>query len=227
MLWLAVASIAQAQGKGGDLRAAMQNPISSLISLPFESNYDSGADSGDAFFVSIQPVVPVTVGDWNLVSRLILPRGKVDGEITGLPINPSPIPDEGADGLSDTNDSLIFSFSLLWTLEMTKDNRYFFALASYNAGSGRIGKYRKRAPEVGYDPNKWFGNVERVSLRSNNLETVMYVRNIFNYTMAYKSACEQSLRRDEINEGKNREPTVVKTDPAAYSSRWSIRADGR
>ena len=199
MLWLAVASIAQAQGKGGDLRAAMQNPISSLISRPFESNYDSGADSGDAFFVSIQPVVPVTVGDWNLVSRLILPRGKVDGGITGLPKNPSPIPDKGADGLGDTNDSLIFSFSLLWTLEMTKDNRYFFALASYNAGSGRIGKNRKRAPEVGYDPNKWFGNVERVSLRSRNMETVMYVRNILNYTMAYKSAYQSAIEREKTN----------------------------
>ncbi len=79
--------------------------------------------------------------------------------------------------------------------EITKDNRFFFALAAYNAGPGRVRKYRKRATELGYDPNQWFGNVERVSLRSGNLETVMYVRNILNYTLAYKSAYEQSLRR--------------------------------
>jgi len=86
--------------------------------------------------------------------------------------------------------------------EISKDNRFFFALAAYNAGPGRVRKYRKRAPQLGYDPNKWFGNVERVSLRSGNLETVMYVRNILNYTMAHKSAYEQSLRRDELKEKK-------------------------
>ncbi len=86
--------------------------------------------------------------------------------------------------------------------EITKDNRFFFALAAYNAGPGRVRKYRKRAPELGYDANKWFGNVERVSLRSGNLETVMYVRNILNYTMAYKSAYEQSLRRGDLKEKK-------------------------
>ena len=68
--------------------------------------------------------------------------------------------------------------------EISKDDRFFFALASYNAGPGRVRKYRKRAIELGYNPNRWFGNVERVALRSGNLETVMYVRNILNYTMA-------------------------------------------
>lgn len=86
--------------------------------------------------------------------------------------------------------------------EISKDNRFFFALAAYNAGPGRVRKYRKRATEHGYDPNQWFGNVERVSLRSGNLETVMYVRNILNYTMAYKSAYEDSLRRGELKEKK-------------------------
>ncbi len=86
--------------------------------------------------------------------------------------------------------------------EISKDNRFFFALAAYNAGPGRVRKYRKRAVKLGYDPNQWFGNVERVALRSGNLETVMYVRNILNYTMAYKSAYEQSLRRDELKEKK-------------------------
>jgi membrane-bound lytic murein transglycosylase MltF len=86
--------------------------------------------------------------------------------------------------------------------EISKENRFLFALAGYNAGPGRVRKYRKLAPDLGYDPNQWFGNVERVALRSNNLETVMYVRNILNYTMAYKSAYEQSLRRDELKEKK-------------------------
>ncbi len=86
--------------------------------------------------------------------------------------------------------------------EISEDNRFFFALAAYNAGPGRVRKYRKRATKLRYDPYQWFGNVERVSLRSGNLETVMYVRNILNYTMAYKSAYEQSLRRGKLKDRK-------------------------
>jgi membrane-bound lytic murein transglycosylase MltF len=86
--------------------------------------------------------------------------------------------------------------------EISEDNRFFFALAAYNAGPGRVRKYRKRAPQLGYDPYQWFGNVERVSLRSGNLETVMYVRNILNYTLAYKTAYEQSLLRGDLKEVK-------------------------
>jgi hypothetical protein len=51
---------------GGDLRAATQNPISSMYSLPFKFTFDNGADNGDANFLNIQPVLPATVGDWNL-----------------------------------------------------------------------------------------------------------------------------------------------------------------
>ena len=84
--------------------------------------------------------------------------------------------------------------------DISKENRFFLALASYNAGPGRVRKYRKRAVKLGYDPNRWFGNVERVALRSGNLETVMYVRNILNYTMAYKSAYDRSLLRQNVKE---------------------------
>jgi membrane-bound lytic murein transglycosylase MltF len=86
--------------------------------------------------------------------------------------------------------------------KVSEEDRFFLALASYNAGPGRVGKYRKRAVKLGYDPDRWFGNVERVALRSGNVETVMYVRNILNYTMAYKSAYEQSLRRRQLKGGK-------------------------
>ena len=58
----------QAEEGGGDLRAAVQNPISSLYSLPFKFQFDYGADNGEASFLNIQPVLPVTVGDWNFVN---------------------------------------------------------------------------------------------------------------------------------------------------------------
>jgi len=93
---------------GGDLRSAVQNPISSLISLPFKFTFDFGADNGDAQIMNINPVIPVTVGDWNLVNRALIPVANVDGAITG-PDNPSPAPGNGASGLGDINYSLYFS----------------------------------------------------------------------------------------------------------------------
>jgi hypothetical protein len=96
-------------GGGDDLRAAVQNPISSLISLPFKFNFDYGAPNGEASFLSIQPVIPVTVGEWNLVNRLILPVIDSPGAVAGTPSIPNPIPGNGATGLGDTNYSLYFS----------------------------------------------------------------------------------------------------------------------
>lgn len=95
-------------GGGGDLRSAVQNPISSLISVPLKFTFDYGADNGDATILNVNPVIPVTVGDWNLVNRALIPLADVDGAITG-PGNPSPAPGNGATGLGDINYSLYFS----------------------------------------------------------------------------------------------------------------------
>ena len=72
---------AEQAGGSGDLRSAVQNPISSLISLPFKFTFDYGASNGEASFLNIQPVIPVTVGDWNLVNRVIVPLIDTDGEV--------------------------------------------------------------------------------------------------------------------------------------------------
>ena len=93
---------ATAQEKGSDnLRAAVQNPISSLISLPFKFTFDYGAPNGEASFLNIQPVVPVIIGDWNLVSRAIIPLIDSPGEIAGTPAPdiPNLIQGNGATGL--------------------------------------------------------------------------------------------------------------------------------
>jgi len=81
---------------GASLRAATQNPISSMYSLPFKFSFDNGADNGDANTLSIQPVLPVTVGDWNLVNRIIIPLADAPGGVPGLPGNP---------GIGDTTES--------------------------------------------------------------------------------------------------------------------------
>ena len=108
-----VSGLTQAeQTAGGDLRAATQNPISSMISLPFKFTFDNGADNGDANFLSVQPVIPVTAGDWNLVSRFIVPFADAPGGVPGLPGNPgigSPEEAGRTSGLGDINYSLFFN----------------------------------------------------------------------------------------------------------------------
>ena len=64
------------------LAAAAQNPLASLISLPFQNNTTFGGTGGDYNNVlNIQPVWPFTLNeDWNLITRTIVP-------IVSAPVN--------------------------------------------------------------------------------------------------------------------------------------------
>ena len=59
----------------GDLAAAAQNPLASMISLPFQNNTTFGGTGGDVSNVlNIQPVYPVTINpEWNFITRTIVP----------------------------------------------------------------------------------------------------------------------------------------------------------
>lgn len=60
-----------------EIARKLSNPIASMISLPFQFNYDSDIgpnDDGDKTAVNIQPVIPISLNDdWNVISRTILP----------------------------------------------------------------------------------------------------------------------------------------------------------
>jgi hypothetical protein len=52
------------------------HPVSSLVSVPFQSNLDYGGGTGNAFryTLNVQPVIPISLNnDWNLITRTILP----------------------------------------------------------------------------------------------------------------------------------------------------------
>ena len=67
--------IAQAQDTEA-LAKKVQNPVASLISVPFQNNFNFGVgpDNDLQYNLNIQPVLPIKLDDdWNLISRTVLP----------------------------------------------------------------------------------------------------------------------------------------------------------
>ena len=98
-----LASPAQSQS-AEELAKKLSNPIASLISVPFQFNYDQRigpAEDGHKTYLNFQPVIPVSLdADWNLISRTIVPVIAQDDIF----------PTAGSQfGLGDTLQSFFFS----------------------------------------------------------------------------------------------------------------------
>lgn len=68
------------------LAKAAQNPLSAMISLPFQNNtsFNVGPDNQTQNVMLIQPVIPFSLNeDWNLIQRTIMPVTTQPGFITG------------------------------------------------------------------------------------------------------------------------------------------------
>jgi len=104
ILLVAAPSHALAQAAADvDLAKKLANPISSLISVPFQYNYDCCFGPSDARrdLLNIQPVIPTKLNaDWNLIIRTILPVVYLESPAPGL---------DTTFGLSDTLQSFFFS----------------------------------------------------------------------------------------------------------------------
>jgi hypothetical protein len=111
------------------LAKQLNNPISSLISVPFQANEDWGygpSGNGSKFTLNIQPVIPISISkNWNLIVRTIMPIVSQHDLffVPNLPKN-SPLQPQNRsqDGLSDTTQSFFLSpknpgpFGLIWGL---------------------------------------------------------------------------------------------------------------
>ena len=84
---------------------------------------------------------------------------------------------------------------------MDRLNKGLFALASYNAGPGRVRQLRRETEKRGLDPNIWFGNVEQIASERIGRETVTYVSNIYKYYIAYRLLVEERDRRNAAKAG--------------------------
>jgi hypothetical protein len=95
-------ALAHAQNDA-ELAKKLSNPVSNLISVPLQQNYDCcyGPEDGGRYTLNIQPVIPFSLNqDWNLIVRTIVPIVKKEHVQPG---------DDTAFGLSDTTQSFFFS----------------------------------------------------------------------------------------------------------------------
>jgi hypothetical protein len=95
--------VAVADG-AADLAQKLSNPVSDLISVPLQLNYDEGiglGGNGSSWKLNLQPVVPISLNaDWNIISRTIVPFVSTDGIPAGA----------GSDtGIGDTVQSFFLS----------------------------------------------------------------------------------------------------------------------
>ena len=87
-----------------ELAKQLANPVASLVSIPFQLNYDKDIgpiDDGDRFVLNAQPVIPFSMNsDWNVISRTILPIISQDNIFPGS---------GSQSGLGDVVQSVFFS----------------------------------------------------------------------------------------------------------------------
>lgn len=92
-----------------DWLKAAQNPLIPVFSVPLEYTHHGGAENGDVSIGRIKPIIPVSLGSWNMINQLSLNFIGTPGPVTGIEELPQPYPGNGSNGLGDTNFTSLFS----------------------------------------------------------------------------------------------------------------------
>ena len=92
-----------------ELAKKLSNPVASLISVPFQNNFDFGGGFDDGSFrytLTIEPVVPISLSqNWSTILPIVYQKDILPPEVTPADV------DENDDqfGLGDTAQSLLLS----------------------------------------------------------------------------------------------------------------------
>lgn len=100
---LTISQGANAQESDAELAAKLSNPVSAMISVPVQANYDCcyGPSDGERFTVNFQPVIPVSINDdWNVIIRTVVPFIYQQSTAPGV---------DATYGVSDVTQSFFFS----------------------------------------------------------------------------------------------------------------------
>jgi hypothetical protein len=118
-----------------------QNPVASLISVPFQNNlnFGVGPKDGDQNVLDIQPVIPIKLtDDWNLITRTIVP-------VIYEPFISPTIGD--TTGIGDTQLALYFSpakptNSIIWgvgpAVSFPTASEHFLGQGKFSAGLSAV-----------------------------------------------------------------------------------------
>lgn len=115
--------------------------------------------------------------DWRMVVSQMFQESRFDpaakswvGALGLLQVMPRTGKELGLENLRDPETGLHAGVKYLdWLMrrfeaQLPIAERTWFALAAYNAGIGHVRDARRLARELGLDPNRWFGNVEKAML---------------------------------------------------------------
>jgi hypothetical protein len=108
---LGLSATLSGQDSPDELALKLANPVASLISVPFQFNWDFNMgplNQGTQFKLNFQPVVPLSLStDWNVIVRTIVPYISQE-DVLGGPGPGAPV-DRHQDGLGDIVQSFFFS----------------------------------------------------------------------------------------------------------------------
>jgi membrane-bound lytic murein transglycosylase MltF len=175
---------------------------------------DLDLDSGSlgAILEPLQRISAQHGFDWRLIAAQAYQESHLDqaarshsGAIGLMQLLPSTAKDMGFDDVTGVEDNLAAGIKYMAWLrdnyfsdpELPEAVRVDFALAAYNAGPGRVRRWRREAPGLGVDANRWFGGVENIALEQVGLEPVRYVANINKYFVILVRLLDERVRRDE------------------------------
>jgi membrane-bound lytic murein transglycosylase MltF len=147
--------------------------------------------------------------DWRLIAAQAYQESRLDpearskaGAIGLMQLLPATARDMGFEDVTRPEDNLHAGIRYMawlrdeWLADpkLSASARVDFALAAYNAGPGRVRRWRAEAPEHGVDPDRWFGEVENLALESVGAEPVRYVANIHKYYVLLVRLLQEDAR---------------------------------